>query len=96
MVEKIREILIHNIVRLREGQGLSQEALAERARLNATHISQIETGRRWPKPSTVDALAYGLGVSVSELFLDISLPKYRPTAKECADIISEFVKEHSK
>jgi transcriptional regulator with XRE-family HTH domain len=55
---------------LREGRGLSQEALATAAGLHRTHVSLIERGRRVVRLETVERLATALRVDVAELFRD--------------------------
>src|SRR6476469_7554439 len=53
--------------RYRHAAGLSQEELADRARLSARAISALELGeRRAPYPTTVLALASGLGLARPE------------------------------
>lgn len=52
---------------LRLSRGLSQEALADAARLHRTHISLIERGQRAVRLETIAALAVALGVQPSEL-----------------------------
>jgi len=56
---------------LRQIRGLSQEALAEVCNLDRTYISGIERGIRNVSLRNIEALANGLGVSLSELFKDI-------------------------
>jgi predicted ATPase/DNA-binding XRE family transcriptional regulator len=52
---------------LRERAGLTQEALAERARLSAKAVSALERGeRQHPYPHTVRTLAAALGLSLEE------------------------------
>ena len=46
---------------------LSQEALADAARLHRTHISLIERGQRSVRLETVAALAVALGVQPADL-----------------------------
>lgn len=55
---------------LRDSKQWTQEKLAERADMAKTHIGHIETGRRWPKPESIEAIAKALGVPSSELFQD--------------------------
>jgi transcriptional regulator with XRE-family HTH domain len=52
---------------LRLERGLSQEALADAARLHRTHISLIERGQRSVRLETIAAVAAALGVQPSEL-----------------------------
>lgn len=51
----------------REYRGLSIRDLAEKAGIAAAYLSQIETGGREGKVSTVKALADSLGVTVDDL-----------------------------
>ena len=52
---------------LRHDQGLSQEALAERAGLDRTYVSGVERGVRNPTLSTIERLALALGISLETL-----------------------------
>lgn len=52
----------------REAAGLSQVALAEKAKVTGEYISMLESGaRKNPSLPTLKRLAKALGVSVSEL-----------------------------
>jgi quercetin dioxygenase-like cupin family protein/DNA-binding XRE family transcriptional regulator len=53
---------------LRAGAGLSIRALAERSGLNVNTLSLIENGKTSPSVSTLQQLAQGLGVPVTEFF----------------------------
>jgi transcriptional regulator with XRE-family HTH domain len=59
------------IRRLRDEQGVSQEDLAEAARLDRTFISMLERGRQRATLETALALAQALGLSLSELAREI-------------------------
>ena len=52
---------------IREEKGLSQQELAERARIRQATISDIETGRQRPTRATRSILAMALGVNLAEL-----------------------------
>ncbi|MCC7205585.1 MAG: helix-turn-helix transcriptional regulator [Phycisphaeraceae bacterium] len=56
---------------VREGLGLSQEALAAQAKLHRTHISLIERGQRNVRLETVERLAKALRVQPAELMPDV-------------------------
>lgn len=52
---------------LRQGLGLSQEKLAQRAGLSMVYVSEIERGKRAPSLPVVFKLAVGLGISAAKL-----------------------------
>lgn len=59
--------LSHNLRRLRQQKGWSQEALAFEAQIHRTYISDLERGARNPTITVVDKLAHCLGVAVGVL-----------------------------
>jgi transcriptional regulator with XRE-family HTH domain len=56
------------IALLRRQQGLTQEALAERADTTQRHISQIENGQQQPKLSMLQGIADAFGIPLWVLF----------------------------
>ena len=52
---------------LRHRRGLTQQALAEKARLSLGYVARLEIGRHDPKLSTLAKIAKALGMTVSEL-----------------------------
>ena len=52
---------------IRERKGLSQRALAAKAKMSQTFLSNVESGKADPSLSTLTRLAKALGVTVSEL-----------------------------
>ena len=56
---------------LRKAKGMTQEALAEKAKLHWTYVGGIERGEREPAFTAIGKLASALGVSLSELFRGI-------------------------
>lgn len=52
---------------LREGQGWSQEKLAEHADLNRSYLGEIERGDAIPSLATIAKLAKALGLHLSAL-----------------------------
>lgn len=54
--------------KLREKRKMSQQALANRARLDLTTINEIENGSREPMLRTIWKIANALEVSLYELF----------------------------
>ena len=56
---------------LRKLHSLTQEALAERAKISVSFLSMIERADRVPHLKTLVALADGLGISLSEMFAGV-------------------------
>jgi len=75
-VGDLRQAFGRRVRQVREKLSLSQEALAERAGLHWTYVSEIERGRRGPSLDVVGRLALGLGVSLAELFAPLG-DRYR-------------------
>jgi transcriptional regulator with XRE-family HTH domain len=59
-----------SVKQLREAKGLTQEALAEKADLDRTYISDIERGARNPGIKNVLRIAKALGVSAAKFFTE--------------------------
>lgn len=56
------------IRKIRKQKGLSQEELAEKAKLDLTSISEIEGGLRNPSIRTVHRITSALKINIKELF----------------------------
>jgi transcriptional regulator with XRE-family HTH domain len=56
-----------NIKRLRHGQGLTQEALAQRCQIHPVELARAERGERDLRLSTVAKIARGLQVPAKDL-----------------------------
>ena len=63
--------------KIREGRGLSQEALADAAGLHRTHISLIERGQRSVQLETIESLAIALRVPPADLMPTVTAKKRR-------------------
>src|SRR5688500_1317548 len=66
---------------LRDGQGYSLDALAERSGVSRSNISLIERGQSSPTATVLDKLAAGLGVTVASLFEETAVPDASPLAR---------------
>jgi transcriptional regulator with XRE-family HTH domain len=64
----IRERFGYAVKRRREELDLTQEELAERARIHRTYLSDIERGSRNPSLVNIERLADALTLRISELF----------------------------
>jgi transcriptional regulator with XRE-family HTH domain len=66
--QELRAILGKGIRFYRQQRQLSQAALAEKAGISITFLSNIERGLKYPTSDTLSAIASGLEVEVYELF----------------------------
>jgi transcriptional regulator with XRE-family HTH domain len=58
-----------NLRRLRNAKGLSQEELAERARINRNYVGMVEREENSPTVETIEKLAVALDVDAQEFFV---------------------------
>jgi len=70
----LRILLGKRIQLYRKHWQLSQAALAERADISITFLSQIERGVKYPTSETLSRIANALGVEVCELFKEDAAP----------------------
>ena len=66
---------------LREAAGLSQAELGERARITRVQVNRLESGKRSPNWSTVQALAKALGVKC-DAFEDAPTPERKAARRQ--------------
>ncbi|MDR2071586.1 MAG: helix-turn-helix domain-containing protein [Treponema sp.] len=75
--QELRRILGKGIRFYRQQRQLSQAALAERAEISITFLSNIERGLKYPTSETLSAIADGLDVEVFELYRHDHSPSER-------------------
>lgn len=68
---------------------LTQEALAEKASLSTTHMSNIETGNSKLSLPTIVSLANALSVSVDEFLCDNVIHSKDIFSQEIQDLVSD-------
>lgn len=61
--------------RLRNNQGVSQEAFADKCDLHRTYISDIERGERNVSLENIEKIATVLNMQISELFREVENEK---------------------
>lgn len=67
-MQPLRKRLGAAIRKIRSGTGISQEALAQKAKLHRTTMSEIERGISNVSIDVAERIAKALGVKVSQLF----------------------------
>jgi transcriptional regulator with XRE-family HTH domain len=72
---EIREVLALNLRKFRQAKGVSQEELADRAKIDRTYVSAIERSVYAATIDVVDRLARGLGVEAADLLKRPSAPR---------------------
>lgn len=94
MADSSLDGLAQRVVKLRVAAGLSQQALAQKAGLSISIVSQIEQGKRSdPRASTILALAKALGVECNDLIstptanLANQIPTAPPTRRTARKMI---------
>jgi len=76
---EIREVLALNLRKFRRAKGLSQEELADRAKIDRTYISALERSVYAASIDVVDRLARVLGVEAADL---LKRPPVAATARK--------------
>lgn len=77
------------VKKARNGMGLTQEALAEKAGTSTTHMSNIETGNSKLSLPMLVALANALSVSADELLCDSVIHTKEIFVQEIQDIMED-------
>ena len=73
--QEIKAALGQNIKNLRSHRQYSQAELAEKADISIIYLSNIERGKKFPKPAILSQIAEGLDVEVYELFKSNHTPQ---------------------
>jgi transcriptional regulator with XRE-family HTH domain len=76
--EEIKASLGKNIKNIRSHRKYSQAELAEKADISVIYLSNIERGKKFPKPAILSQIAEGLDVEVYELFKQNHIPRIPP------------------
>jgi len=78
-VMDINALIARRVRELRDAQGFSLDALAERSGVSRSNISLIERGQSSPTAAVLDKLSAGLGVTLASLFEDSKAPAAEPS-----------------
>jgi transcriptional regulator with XRE-family HTH domain len=86
-MQEIKDLFGRNIKYYRFHRQLSQTALAEKADISVTFLSNIERGKMFPKVETLSRLTESLDVDVQELFRADLIPD------EQKEMMNRFTKD---
>ena len=81
---------------VRDIRGLSQEKLAERARINNSFLSQVERGRKAPSLKTLNSIALALDVTLGQLFGDEEMTISTLVEQEVAALLAAAPSDRKK
>jgi transcriptional regulator with XRE-family HTH domain len=88
MAKNIQVCLGENVRRLRIERGYTQGAFSKAHGLSISFLQNIESGKKWVGPETIEKLAHAFQVSQSELFADCDLAT-KPDPKAALALICE-------
>lgn len=66
---EIKKLFGYNLKRIRKQRNISQIELSEKANLAFTFISDIENGKKWVSPETIEKLSKVLEIEPYQFFL---------------------------
>jgi transcriptional regulator with XRE-family HTH domain len=73
---------VEAVKRIRQEQGLSQQALAKKADVNKVTLIRIESGKGNPNIETLEKLADALGVELSDFFPKAQASLFQPEEEQ--------------
>lgn len=71
MKEKIDIKFGRKVAFFRQQKGISQERFAEKCNVHRTYIGAIERGEKSPTLKTIEKIAIGLDIRISDLLTDL-------------------------
>ena len=89
--EELKAALRQNIRNLRSHRQYSQAELAEKADISVIYLSNIERGKKYPKPAILTQIAESLDVEIYELFKSNHTPATQNVNKKYINRISKDI-----
>jgi len=89
--EELKAVLGQNIKNLRVFRQYSQAELAEKADISIIYLSNIERGKKYPKPAILSQIAESLDVEIYELFKSNHIPMTQNLNKKYINRISKDI-----
>jgi transcriptional regulator with XRE-family HTH domain len=79
----------NHVRKLRQGRGLTQEALANRSKLSVDAVRRLEQGAFSPSLNTVRKLSHGLNISLKTMFESFQRRR-RELVQELCDFLDDL------
>ena len=93
-MKNVKKLLGERIKEIRKYKKLTQEQLAECIGIEIPSLSNIENGKNYPNPETIEKIAKGLGKEIFELYIFEHLKE--PDNKKMLDEIVDLLKTDTK
>lgn len=93
MNDDVKRLFGYNLKRLRKNKKMSQMQLAETVGMTFTFISDIENGKKWVSPESVEKLAVALDIEIYNLFLPEGYVK--PEDRKFTNFFEELEKTYN-
>lgn len=91
---QIHQILAENLRKIRKEKGLSQEALADLAKIDRTHVGNIENSRNSPGLDILSRLADALEIDVKDFFSTDELVSVAKTPLDRLNAIIPYIRRY--
>ncbi len=88
---KVQELFIVNLKNARTKKGFSQMKLSKTANLSLGFIGDIEAGKKFPSPSSIQKIIDSLELEPFELFIDINESKVKCPISKLNCIYTELI-----
>lgn len=89
----IKDIISKKLLTLRGLLNLTQEQAAERVGVSMRYYQDLEAGKKWPSPTTLEKIASAFGLSDAEMFV-VNTQEERASAT--IDSLAKIIKEQEK
>ena len=90
-MDKVQEILSRNIRTLREQVGLTRDQFSEKCGISPNYLSEIESGKKFPRPAVIDTICQQMRVQPSDLFKSTDELKATLSLEVFARLVKEQV-----
>lgn len=93
MGTSLKSTLAQNIKIFRENSGMSQQELADKAKIKMGIIKSVETERAWPSAENLDAIAGALNVEPASLLIPKKIQDRRDSPLQRLQVLASLLPE---